>query len=953
MPNVCVEVRIRPNSRNVLEFSGNKIVVGSKIFTFSKVHSKVPQLNLFNLSILPFVEKFIGGGNCSILAYGQTGSGKTYTMGLSHRYEQGIIQYSLDSIFKKGLSLTVSFIEIYNEEIYDLQSQSRLPLSLRAGLNEINIVGLKETLVTSYEEAIEILKRGSESRTTKSTKMNSESSRSHAIFTLSLCQKINDQIVESKLTFVDLAGSERLKRSECVGRQAKEAISINCGLLSLGNVINALYTNKSHIPFRDSKLTRILEKCLIGSTLLIACISGLQEDAFETTNTLKYASRAALISLNEKVHIENDKDKLIILNLKKEISKLKEENNRLRLQAVSRGMKNENIIGHPLVSELFSRLKLYESEEAIRNLLQNLDKRENVDNYIDSTVQNEIFINEDKGQNILTNKRSLLNKNIKNSIFSSNSTSLSSDNVNEKRRGFSLYNGHNTSGINLNINNRFTSNDLSTNSINRFKIDREDLDRRYESTVDNTTKILRNDENKKFDGLKVITSNQLFDQKIKSTDNTGSQSKDVDDLKEITSNPSKDLLTSQQLRYNSILAKASSIFDERIDTISYVNNANPEIMNGITKEPISDIKYDSPIGNVPVELNDQNEIKQKESGNSINSLLPNLNLKTNSKIQQSIITDSHNIENTCMNDQSTNNRKRTRLVSFDLEPKGKSSLFTPLKEIPSVKLTLIDEFENFNAISLLKHNGKLFFNCIDSKIRFYDGQVDIAVSDDSIRCLYSSSDLFYSSRSLLKVFHSHGRPLPVFAYKTEISALKIKENLIFTGHDDGTVNILDRRSNELIFNEKLHKSTVFDICIMEDCIYTCSRDHSVKYSLMDNLSFTTLSPPHYDTVSSLIPFKDKCVSVSRDSSIKVWNGDRPFKTVPYAHDSWIKSAVTMDNLFMTGCKNGVLKCWNLTDQSIRCVGKIDVGFSINCMTEFDNDVWISCQNKKIQRYSVS
>ena len=105
MPNVCVEVRIRPNSRNILEFSGNKIVVGSKIFTFSKIHSKTTQSSLFNSSIASFIEKFLNGGNCSILAYGQTGSGKTYTMGLSHKYENGIIQNSLEMIFRKEITL--------------------------------------------------------------------------------------------------------------------------------------------------------------------------------------------------------------------------------------------------------------------------------------------------------------------------------------------------------------------------------------------------------------------------------------------------------------------------------------------------------------------------------------------------------------------------------------------------------------------------------------------------------------------------------------------------------------------------------------------------------------------------------------------------------------------------------------------------------------------------------
>lgn len=838
MPNVCVEVRIKPSTKNILEFNNNKVVVGSKIFTFSKIHCKTTQLGLFSMSIMPFLEKFLSGGDCSILVYGQTGSGKTYTMGLSHQYEQGIIQNTLEIIYKRGICLTCSFIEIYNEEIYDLMSETRIPLNLRQSINGISIVGLTETLANSFEEAIAILKKGSENRTTKSTKMNSESSRSHAMFSISMCQNINNKVVQSTLTFVDLAGSERLKRSECIGKAAKEAISINCGLLSLGNVISALYMKKQHIPYRDSKLTRILQKCLADNVLLIACVSGMQEDAFETTNTLKYASRAALISLNEKVHVENDKDKLVILNLKKEISSLKDENNRLRILAMSEGFKKEHIRGHPLVVELINRLKIYEGEDAVKKLIENACKAPEI------VSDGNVFVNECVQSNI----KKIEKPPMKNFTMPPRSESRGIEKAIEM---------------------------LKEKSAERIK--------------DN-----------KLGDLNVLEFNKRPEQPGNSTK-----------FKNYASPLISSLLPNLSL-FEKFKTAAAQKKVEKIQELKEVkNDIISEIQDENAKE--SEIVAEENIENLPIH-------------------------------QKTIFQES---------EIST---KRKRLVTFDLEPKHKNNIFTPLREISRTKLTLIDTINDYNAISLIKHDNKLFFNCIDSKIRFYDGTVGIAVSDDSIRCMSSSTDLFYSSRSLLKVLNSQGRTHPVFAYKNEISTLKIIENFVFTGHEDGTLSVLDLRSNEMIFAEKIHKSAIFDICFIEDSIYTCSRDHSVKYSQIDQGcrpgSFITLSPPHYDTVSCLLSFKGKCVSMGRDSSIKVWNHDTTYKTVPYAHDSWIKSSIALDNLFVTGCKNGILKCWNFIDQSIRCVGKVDIGSSINCMTEFNGDVWISCQNKKIQRYSL-
>lgn len=203
--------------------------------------------------------------------------------------------------------------------------------------------------VTSVEEALQCLRLGALSRTTASTQMNAQSSRSHAIFTLHIKQQrlvsIDNDMADSKdestidaanefetLTakfhFVDLAGSERLKRTGATGERAKEGISINCGLLALGNVISALgdISKKAlHVPYRDSKLTRLLQDSLGGNsqTVMIACISPSDRDFMETLNTLKYANRAR--NIKNKIMINQDKSSRTIAILKQQIAQLQLE----------------------------------------------------------------------------------------------------------------------------------------------------------------------------------------------------------------------------------------------------------------------------------------------------------------------------------------------------------------------------------------------------------------------------------------------------------------------------------------------------------------------------------------------------------------------------------------------------------------------------------------------------
>ncbi|KAL3830389.1 hypothetical protein ACJIZ3_019191 [Penstemon smallii] len=318
-----------------------QVQIGSHAFTFDYVFGSKghPSSSIFDECVAPLVDALFHGYNGTVLAYGQTGSGKTYTMGTNYNgegHKAGVIPKVIETIFSKveamkdstEFLIRVSFIEIFKEEVFDLldlnpstlskndapstvkpTGLSRAPIQIRETVSGgITLAGVTEFEVRTKEEMVSYLLQGSLSRATGSTNMNSESSRSHAIFTIAVEQRRNthssagndvgDDILIAKLHLVDLAGSERAKRTGADGIRLREGIHINKGLLALGNVISALGDDKKrkeggHVPYRDSKLTRILQDSLGGNckTVMIACVSPADTNAEETLNTLKYANR--------------------------------------------------------------------------------------------------------------------------------------------------------------------------------------------------------------------------------------------------------------------------------------------------------------------------------------------------------------------------------------------------------------------------------------------------------------------------------------------------------------------------------------------------------------------------------------------------------------------------------------------------------------------------------------
>nr|ABX55789.1 Costal2 [Xenopus laevis] len=371
--NIQVVVRCRPfnqlerkaSSHSVLECESQRKEVcvrtggindklGKKTYTFDMVFGPAAkQIDVYRSVVCPILDEVIMGYNCTIFAYGQTGTGKTFTMegerssDEEFTWEQdplaGIIPRTLHQIFEKlsengtEFSVKVSLLEIYNEELFDLLSPSpdvgeRLqmfddPRNKRG----VIIKGLEEISVHNKDEVYQILERGAAKRKTASTLMNAYSSRSHSVFSVTIHMKETtidgEELVKiGKLNLVDLAGSENIGRSGAVDKRAREAGNINQSLLTLGRVITALVERAPHIPYRESKLTRILQDSLGGrtKTSIIATVSPASINLEETMSTLEYASRAKNIMNKPEVNQKLTK-KALIKEYTEEIERLKRE----------------------------------------------------------------------------------------------------------------------------------------------------------------------------------------------------------------------------------------------------------------------------------------------------------------------------------------------------------------------------------------------------------------------------------------------------------------------------------------------------------------------------------------------------------------------------------------------------------------------------------------------------
>jgi kinesin family protein 18/19 len=375
--NILVAVRARPLSRKeretdpfeVLEILDGKVVImldpstdapkPEEAFRINRTKEKQyafdfafaqdsTQQEVYHKTTGFLLDGVTSGFNATVFAYGATGAGKTYTM-LGDRDSPGLMLMTINDLYRsmnssaleRSFKVKLSYLEIYNENIKDLISDNTEHLKIwEDPLKGITIAGLTEVQATSPQEVVDMVQMGNMRRTCEPTMANETSSRSHAVLQILIehadrAAGTEAQVVSGKLSLIDLAGSERASNTQNRGMRLIEGANINRSLLALGNCINALFFanakgTKAYIPYRDSKLTRILKDSLGGNcrTVMIACISPNVKTFEDTHNTLKYANRAKNIKTNVQRNVLNvsyhvSQYTSIIASLKKEIVELR------------------------------------------------------------------------------------------------------------------------------------------------------------------------------------------------------------------------------------------------------------------------------------------------------------------------------------------------------------------------------------------------------------------------------------------------------------------------------------------------------------------------------------------------------------------------------------------------------------------------------------------------------
>lgn len=284
-----------------------------KRYAFDQAFSSdVSTRDIFTTTTQPLINAVMQAYNATCFAYGATGAGKTYSM-IGTPQDPGVMLLTVGSLLEQAKYgnkvVKCSFIEVYNETLRDLLAPTRdMPIDIREDPGKgIQVVGVFETEAESLDEVMELLRLGNLARTTEPTAMNVTSSRSHAVLqvTVESADPLSKEVMIGKLSMIDLAGSERASETNNRGVRLLEGANINRSLLALGNCINALATGCSFVPYRDSKLTRLLKDSLGGNcrTVMMANISPSHFTYEDTLNTLKYANRAKNIRITARQNI--------------------------------------------------------------------------------------------------------------------------------------------------------------------------------------------------------------------------------------------------------------------------------------------------------------------------------------------------------------------------------------------------------------------------------------------------------------------------------------------------------------------------------------------------------------------------------------------------------------------------------------------------------------------------
>eukprot|EP01035_Chromulina_nebulosa_P018856 gene18856-24641_t len=355
-------------SAPAMPFAMSSTNASKPLYTFD--HLFYPENNnkeIFEAVVKGVVSKVMNGFHGAVFTYGQTSSGKTFTM-TGNNSQPGVIpqaiQHCFDSInlfSDREFLVRVSYLEIYNEQVKDLLNNEPAVIKIQHDpkTNLTSLVGVKEQVVGSYSQTLSLIKSGETLRHVGATDMNEKSSRAHTLFRLTIESKERNSnaVLVSSLNLVDLAGSENAKQTNSKGERALEAKYINQSLLTLSTIIHKLSEEKTatgavkrqHLPYRDSKLTRILQPSLDGNAhIAVVCtISPTLSCLDETHNTLKFATRAKSVRMNAKVNEVMD-EKTLLKVYREEIEQLKAKLFELEMQNKLQSQTNSSVMISPV-----------------------------------------------------------------------------------------------------------------------------------------------------------------------------------------------------------------------------------------------------------------------------------------------------------------------------------------------------------------------------------------------------------------------------------------------------------------------------------------------------------------------------------------------------------------------------------------------------------------------------
>ena len=796
MGNVCVKF----TKKDGVSVSNSVGFVQS--YTLDRIFdSNANQLNLFEEAAKPTIIDILKGYNGTIFTYGQSGSGKTHTMYGSSLYDcelKGIIPRSIECIFdfinhpsnaNIKFQIKFSMLEIYKEALYDLLNPESTPKDLKIKETkdkQIYVSNLTELYIDNIEDFLLIIDQADQYRVVSETGLNKQSSRSHLLFIIEVIQQLPDGSEKSgKLNLIDLAGSEKISKTGAQGETLEEAKKINLSLSTLGNVISSLSGDKDYIPYRDSKLTRILQDSLGGNyktTLIVAC-SPHVFNSEETNATLKFATRAKKIKNKVKKNIKKSTEELekIIQDLSNKLSKAKSEIERLKKKILNlpQNVKEEFKLEAKDINDIINEQD-YKDSKKVLDTTNIINNNFNVINEEDE---------DDLSPTIMaksTNNFSSLKK--RNSVFEIQiGSTLEYFNMNKKSNNISktdkkklkdIYDLNNFKSNNSNSS-IYTNNDVDY-KFNDSHVDQVDYDEINDyNKICKSARSLNNNSNKSLSNLNIFKSGY-------SNDNNNNNQEIVDNSNSITINDTqvskkkKTAKTKKNKKSNK--AKEINLINNNEDS-SELNNKSSSLTK---KKSKSSKKKDKVKFNININNSDNEDVSVCKSNSSPKNI-PTSSSKNNTnykEIDLKSITERDNEDD--IPRASTKNLDKITPDNSNIIEIANSHLIDK-KEVNKAN-TNIEETNNFNNLDdkyiiECNNNNNSKYNHKDSvnSNNYYKDILSKSINENTTNNINSIKNKLYHSPLVRKkernTTNKDQKPINSSIFKLNLKNIEINNKL--------------------------------------------------------------------------------------------------------------------------------------------------------------------------------